>query len=345
MDQSNHNNPLLDLLDRPAFLVYQGMITQVNRGAAQKFITADTPVSAILGEHAQIYEAFHGGSLFLSLSLEGGTCDASVTQVGDDHLFCLEENEPVDRALALAAQQLRVPMHGLFSALETNPELQPMQQGLYRIQRILTNMSDYPRYREQNDARMESTDLGRVFTETMEKSATLLEHAGIRLHYSALPEYVVGLADREMLERAVYNLISNAVKFSPKGSTVEAKLTRSGNMLYFSIQDQGDGIPATVLSNIFSRYLRSPGIEDSRHGVGLGLALVRAAASFHKGTVLIDQPESGGTRITMTITVIGNSETILCSPIKIPFYDYAGGRDHGLLELSDVLPGDLYKEI
>lgn len=345
MDQSNHNNPLLDLLDRPAFLVHSGIISQVNRAAQQKLICAGLPVAALLGEHLNIYEAFQGGSLYLSLQLDGGICDATVTLAGEDHLFCLEEGVQADQALALAAQQLRAPLHSLFSSVEARPELQSVHQGLYQLQRIITNMSDFPRYQEQKDARMEATDLCRVFAETMEKAAVLLEQAGIQLNYSALPAYVIGLADREMLERAVYNLISNAAKFSPQGSTVEAKLTHSGNMLYFTIQDQGEGISPQVLSSVFSRYLRSPGIEDSRHGVGLGLALVRSAASCHRGTVLIDQPEGGGTRITMTITVLPVDNTLLRSPIRIPFNDYAGGRDHGLLELSDILPCDLYKEI
>lgn len=345
MDQSNNKNPLLDLLDRPAFFVQDGIITQVNHAAQQKLIAVGTPVADLLGDHLCVYQAYRSGSLYLSVLLEGIRYGATVTEAGDQHLFCLEQSTQANQALALAAQQLRAPLHSLFSAVEACPELQSVQPGLYQLHRIITNMSDYPRYQELQDVRMESTDLSRLFAETVEKAATLLEKSGVQLHYTALPQFVIGLADREMLERAIYNLISNAVKFSPEGGAVEAKLTHSGNMLHFTVQDQGDGISSDILSNIFSRYLRSPGIEDSRHGVGLGLALVRTAASCHNGTVLIDQPESGGTRITMTLTVTPCDGTTLRSNIAIPFYDYAGGRDHGLLELSDVLPGSAYKEI
>lgn len=345
MDHSNNHNPLLDLLERPAFLVRDGIINQVNRAAHQKLICVGSPVAKLLGNHLSVYQAFQGGSLYLSLRLDGGSYGATVTLIEDQHLFCLDPSEQVDQALALAAQQLRGPLHSLFSVAEVQPELQSIHQNLYQLQRIITNMSDFPRYQEQKDARMQSTNLCRVFDETVEKAAVLLEHAGIRLNYTALPEYVIGLADREMLERAVYNLISNAAKFSPSGGTVEVKLTRSGSMLYFTIQDQGDGIPPHVLNSVFSRYLRSPGIEDGRHGIGLGLALVRSAAACHSGTVLIDQPEGGGTRITMTITVISGDDTVLHSPVRIPFSDYAGGRDHGLMELSDILPGKAYKNI
>ncbi len=344
MDQSIKHNPLLDLMNCPAFLVRDGIIMQVNRAAQQKLIILGAPAAQYLGERLPAYQAFKSGSLYLPLQLEGGICGATVTVADDQHLFCLEQNTPADQALALAAQQLRAPLHSLFSATETHPELLPIQQELYQLHRIITNMSDYPRYKEQKDARMESVELSGIFAETVEKAAVLLESSGIRLKYSALPQFVVGFADREMLERAVYNLISNAAKFSPKGGTVDTKLTVNGKMLYFTVQDQGDGIAPEVLGNVFDRYLRSPGIEDSRQGMGLGLALVKAVALSHKGTVLIDQPEDGGTRITMTISVPDNSSNILHSPVRIPLSDYAGGRDHGLLELSDVLPGSAYKE-
>lgn len=344
MDTSISYNPLLELLDYPAFLVKDGVIVQANRSAQQKLITPGKPVNAVLGASASAYQEFNGGCLYLTLSLAGCSCGAAVTQAGDMDLFSLDQNSQADQALALAAQQLRAPLHSLFSAVEFQPQLKEVNRGLHQIHRIVTNMADFPRYKEQGNTRAEVTDLCHLFTETVEKAAALVESAGMQLHYTALPQLVIGLADREMLERAVYNLISNAVKFSPKGSILEAKLTAKGNMLYFTVQDQGDGIAPDIMNSIFTRYLRAPGIEDSRHGVGLGLALVRAAAAIHGGTVLIDQPETGGTRVTITITVTHSTDSMLRSPIRLPINDYAGGRDHGLLELSDVLPSNLYNE-
>lgn len=344
MDQSNNHNPLLDLLSCPAFLVCDGIITQVNRAAQQKLITPGKPVVNYLLTDAYAYQSFHSGSLCLSLQLEGGSCGATVTVAVDQHLFCLEQSVTADQALAVAAQQLRAPLHSLFSASETHPELQSVQRELYQLHRIIANMSDFPRYHE-NNVSMEAVELTSIFSETLEKAAVLLQSAGIRLNYTALPHYVVGIANQEMIERSVYNLISNASKYSPKGSTVDARLTVNGNMLYFTVQDEGDGIAPEILSSIYTRYLRTPGIEDSRHGVGLGLALVCATALAHKGTVLIDPSHGGGTRITMTLTITESDGTTLRSPVRVPVNDYAGGRDHGLLELSDILPGSAYKDI
>ena len=95
------------------------------------------------------------------------------------------------------------------------------------------------------------------------------------------------------------------------------------------------------MGDVFQRYLRQPGLEDGRFGLGLGLALVRSAARIHNGTVLIDQPESVGTRVTVSIPIQQGSQTLLRS--NVAMVDYAGGWNHGLLELSDVLPAHLYR--
>lgn len=344
MDNPNYN-PLLDLLERPAFLVQDGVIVQLNQSAAQKMFTVGEEIQHYLGDCLASYQDYTAGCLYLSLELYPNTCGASVTRIGTQHLFCLDQPAQADQALALTAQQLRAPLHSLYAIADSLPEAETLRRGLSQIHRIVTNMSDFPRYQEQGDIRFEETDLCSIFSETMEKAASLIVSAGLQLNYTALPQNIYGLADREMLERAVYNLISNAAKFSPKGGTIDAKLTNRGNMLSFTIQDQGDGIQPEILSTIFTRYLRAPGIEDSRHGVGLGMALIRTVATYHGGTVLIDQPENGGTRVTMTITAKSSGSGMLRSPVLLPKSDFSGGHDRGLLELSDVLPVDSYKNI
>ena len=73
-------------------------------------------------------------------------------------------------------------------------------------------------------------------------------------------------------------------------------------------------------------------------------ATVWVWAACHGGTVLIDQPECGGTRVTMTMTVTPCREDRLRSPVRMLFGDYAGGHDHSLLELSEILPSSAYQE-
>lgn len=347
MEQST-NDLLLDLLDRPAFCVQAGTVTQANTAACQRLITPGIPVADLLGSCAQAYAEFTGGCLYLTVTTADIGCGACVTRKDGTDIFVLDPDaDPQLQAMALSAQQLRSPLQSVMTLadnMEDSKQADQLRRGLYQLQRIICNMADISRYQEQAMLHMETTDLGSVITETVEKAAALLARSQIRLHFTGLTQTVIGLADRELLERAVNNLISNAVKFSPKGSTLEAKLTCRGSLLSFSLRDAGEGIAPDVYASLFSRYLRQPGIEDGRYGMGLGLALVRTAAASHGGTVLIDQPEGRGTRVTMTISVRESEGTQLRAPILLPISDYAGGRDHALLELSDCLSADVYQE-
>ena len=211
-------------------------------------------------------------------------------------------------------------------------------RGLYQMLRIVGNMSDAGLNRS---SRQDTCDICAVIAEIFGKASAMVYHGGISLSYTGPQEAVYALADTEQLERAVLNILSNAIKFSPSGSTIRVSLTRNGSLLTLSVLDSGDGIPEGIQHTLFRRYLRQPGIEDSRFGIGLGMVLIRNAATAHGGTVLIDQPQGTGTRVTLTLAIRQNTDTQLRSPVLR--VDYAGERDHCLLELSESLPAFLYE--
>ena len=181
-----------------------------------------------------------------------------------------------------------------------------------------------------------------IFREIFEKAGAMLEGIGLCLDYRGPETALYCLVDTQELERAVLNLLSNAAKFTPRGGHIAASLTRQGRMLRLCIQDSGSGIADSVRGSVFRRYLRQPAIEDSRYGLGLGMVMIRAAASHHGGAVLIDRPPQGGTRVTVTLAIRQDPVSQLRSPLlKV---DYAGERDHALIELSDVLPAEYYRD-
>lgn len=153
-----------------------------------------------------------------------------------------------------------------------------------------------------------------ALAEILEGLEPLADGFGTQLEYDLISGPIFSLIDTDKMERAVYNMLSNAMKFAPSGSTIKVKLTRNGNKLYLSVQDSGSGMDPALRSTAFSRYLRSPGIEDSRYGLGLGMLLIRTAATLHGGTVLLEQPENGGFRITMSIEIRKPVDNTLRSP-------------------------------
>lgn len=352
MEQSYNLSGMLDLIVRPAFAVTDGTITYCNQAARSLMIPSGGPVEALIETGWEEYSAMTSGCLYLSLQLEGSSFGAAVSRMGGFDVFVLdtEDMEPQLQAFALAARDLREPLANMMIAADrlmpaegsASEELQLLQRNLYRILRLVGNMSDAARYAQNELPRQELRDVTAVMGEVFEKAAVLSEHAGITLRFSNHPEPVVSLIDTEKLERAIYNMLSNAIKFSAKGSKIDAKLARHGDKLHLTVCDSGSGIADDVLGNVFSRHLRQPGTEDGRNGIGLGMVMIRSAASAHGGTVLIEKRATGGTKLTMTLAIRKDLRGNLSSPIL--GFDYAGEFDHALIEMADILPTKAFKK-
>ncbi len=352
MEQLETALGMLDLMTQPAFCVRDGRIIKANPAAAVFLIETGENIASLLHTGAEEYADFTGGQLYLTLSVSGRKIGASVSRIQDFDVFCMEQEDADShlQAMALAARELRVPMGSIMTiadkllpAVNENPNVQEhlshLNRSLFQMLRLISNMSDAGLYAADTGARQEIRDINAVLDEIFQRAADLTAQTAVSLHYTGYHESVYTLLDAQKLERMVFNILSNAIKFTPAGGSIEAKLTRRGDKLYLSICDSGSGIHEGLKGTLFSRYLREPGLEDSRHGLGLGLVLVRCTAALHGGTVLVDHPENAGTRITVSFAIRQGNPTLRSPGFRI---DYAGERDHGLIELSDVLPAHLY---
>ena len=348
MQEQNEILGMPGVLTRPAFCVKDGVITQVNEAAGNLFLSPGTDVRELLVTGKDEYAAFCGDCLYLTMEISGCRRGVTVVRYRDTDVFLPEQD--VDqaelRALALAAVELRDPLSSvMLSAQKLTAQAEPseaaarLSRGLYRMLRLVSNMSDAGYYSAVShpETRNICVFLGEVF----EKAQNLAALAGRNLTFENLSEDIYCLVDDQQLERAVLNILSNAIRFSPDGGSIRAKLTRQGHMLSLRIQDSGCGIAEEVLSNVFTRYLRQPSLENPQYGIGLGMVLVRAAAANHGGTVLIDRPDGQGTRVTMTLAIRQSDGTNLRADVLR--VDYSGERDHALLELADCLPPELYE--
>ncbi|MBE6958730.1 MAG: HAMP domain-containing histidine kinase [Ruminococcaceae bacterium] len=354
MERKESNSGMLDLMVQPAFIVREGIVTQANPAAEKYFIAPGMPIGELLHTGKTEYNELEGGCLYLTLSIAGVPCAASVRKLAEGDIFTLEQDADQSQlqAMALAAQELRGPLSNVMMVADqlfpvtdadddTRLQVSKINRGLFQLMRIVGNMSDAYRYSQQTEPQMAVLNISNFLEELFEKNAELLRFGGTEIHFENVRQPVFGLADREKLERAVHNILSNAVKFAAKGSPIYARLTRKHDMLYLTVQDEGQGIDNGLRGNVHARFLRQPGLEDSRYGIGLGMVMIRSAAALHGGTVLIDHPESGGTRLTMSLAIRQDREhTVRSHAFEV---DYAGARDHTLIELSDVLPNALYE--
>ena len=357
MEQQKDTMAMLDLLIRPAFCIKDGVIVRINKAAEGLALELGGQIADMLATGQEEYQEFVDGCLYLTLTLSGIIRSASVIRMEDFDVFILEDDaEQAElKAMALASQSLREPLTGIMTVADSlfpaiarindptlSQQLSQINRNLFQMLRILGNMSDADRYQNSSTSNQEVRDVTAFFQDQFDQVTAKVAQSGIDIHFTNLDHSIYSQVDATKLERAVYNIISNAVKFTPEGGTIKASLVRRGLKLYFTVQDSGQGIPENLRSSIYSRFLRQPMLEDGRYGIGLGMVLIRAAATAHNGTVLIEQPADQGMRITMTLTVRQSKNATVRSPILS--VDYAGEWDHSLIELSEILPAEFYRE-
>jgi PAS domain S-box-containing protein len=125
----------------------------------------------------------------------------------------------------------------------------------------------------------------------------------ISTHIEA-PDSIVR-ADSERLQQVLWNLLANAVKFTPAGGTVDLHLEQHGSLAEIRIEDSGPGVPAAFLPRIFERFSQADGSSTRKHGgLGLGLAIVRHLVELHGGTVAAANREGGGAVLTVRLPVV-----------------------------------------
>lgn len=348
MAPSQDLTTMLNRLDSPAFLAENGVIVQRNENAAKYMLELGQAVSEIIQNGLEEYRSFSDGCLYLTLSIAGKNHACTVTALETGHLFVLNHDLHSSelQALSLAASQLTNPVSEISLILDRiqdmdSDEKAKISKNLYRLQRIIGNMSDAITLTNATPS-FQLCELCSVLEETLEKAKMLLSESQIQLQYSLPNTTVYAPASEKLIARAVYNLISNSAKFSARGSTIQITAKQNQNKFYIIVTDDGSGINHSQLGNIFHRYTRQPGLEDHRYGLGVGLRLVHSVAALHGGTVLVEQNVPTGTKITMTLSTKHDKNSNLRSPVLIP--DIYGGQDPALIELSDVLPYKLFIE-
>jgi signal transduction histidine kinase len=105
------------------------------------------------------------------------------------------------------------------------------------------------------------------------------------------------IADEKRLRQVLFNLISNAVRYSEPDGIVDISCDRDDDKVTFVVQDHGLGIPAEILTQVFNRFVGHD-TGARRQGAGLGLAIVKSFVELHGGTVDIDSVVGKGTTVT-----------------------------------------------
>jgi signal transduction histidine kinase/CheY-like chemotaxis protein len=214
-------------------------------------------------------------------------------------------NRMKDEFLATVSHELRVPLNAILGWVELarrDPKVQ-MDRVLATVERnaraqarILEDMMDISRI-VSGRLRLELSlvDVSRVLLDAVEAVRPSADAKGIALEVRLGQGLDETAADEDRLEQVIWNVLSNAVKFTPSGGRVEVAASREESGVVVRIADTGPGIPGNFLPHIFEPFRQGDNSTARTHGgLGLGMAIAKQLVVAHGGTIQADnQPGSG----------------------------------------------------
>ncbi|WP_296558447.1 response regulator [Pigmentiphaga sp.] len=225
-------------------------------------------------------------------------------------------NRAKDRFLAVLSHELRTPLGPIYAAAQALDLRQDLPPGSRRSvelikrnveveARLIDDLLDISKIvNDKLSLRLEPTDLVGILNGIAEIFREEAAARHIELHYTPLPYPVIVQADPARLQQIVWNLLKNAIKFTPRGGEIRITMYQPApGRIAVDVSDTGIGIPPQALKRIFDAF--DQGEEDaaqSRGGLGLGLAIASSLAQRHGGTLSVRSDGQGkGTTFTLTL--------------------------------------------
>jgi signal transduction histidine kinase len=202
-----------------------------------------------------------------------------------------------DEFLASLSHELRTPMNvilGWLSMLETGTGVRDVQLALATVRRnaelqakLIDDLLDMSRLTSGTlRLEMDRVDLGQLLETTLRELQPVADRKGVTLVAAVSPDLRAVAGDDRRLQQVLWNLLHNAVKFTPAGGRVVADIRVVDGCVEVVVQDNGRGISPAFLPHVFERFRQEHGISTSgTAGLGLGLAITRQLVELHGGTI------------------------------------------------------------
>ena len=220
--------------------------------------------------------------------------------------------ERISRFSADIAHDLRTPVNNIRGEAEValarartideyRDALESSLEEAVRLSELISNLLFLARTESPlTHLRLESTDVTELLDGVREYYDASAADAGVALISASGHEAVLAELDRTLMQRAVGNLVSNAIAHTPEGGTVALKTHHDASSVSIEVIDTGTGIPPEALPRVFDRFFRvDPSRSQVSGGTGLGLSIVQGIIQLHGGHVEIASKPGSGTRVTI----------------------------------------------
>ncbi len=251
--------------------------------------------------------------------------------------------------LPQAAAQMRGALSSLYfaaarlapaAAREQAPELDAkaalVDQSYYRLIRMVNDLTA-TRYLNDEPLPMKDRDIVDFVSELFAKIASLAPLRGLETRLICAADSHLCAFSPDALEQLLYQLLSNAFKFTPPGGLITVELRLTAGRVLLSVEDTGPGIPQERMETLFDSYHKADSPAPPPQGLGLGLAICRGIAQGHGGTIMAESEVGRGSRFTFSMP-----DRLCGTTLSDVLFDYSGGFNRTLMALSDALPPEAF---
>lgn len=210
-----------------------------------------------------------------------------------------------------------------------------LDRSFYRLLRLANNLSDAELLAGEPALLLQNIDLMELLGVLCRKAQGPAALLGLNLDFVCRERACVAAVDKQLIERLLWNLLSNAMAATPAGGQLRVSLRVERDVVLLAVSDTGRGLDPELLTAQPLARLQS--VPDS--GIGLGLPLCRRIAQLHGGTLLLTAREGEGSTVTVRLPLRRTEQQT-----REPAFDYTGGFNQALMELADVLPEEAFAQ-
>ncbi|GEM_PF-2249587 len=235
----------------------------------------------------------------------------------EDKRQLLELDSLKNRFMASVSHELKTPLNAVIGFSEillagtygaVNEKQQRYLENIHtsgkHLLALISDILDYMRLEaDELSLQTEELDMDELVGSTLELMRQEADRGGVRLtlHRDALPCRVT--ADRRRVRQVLFNLLSNALKFTPEGGSVEVRAYREGDRVVVEVEDTGVGIAPQDQGKLFNEFTQVGEGARRGGGAGLGLALSRRLVELHGGSIRVESEPGRGSTFSFTLPV------------------------------------------
>lgn len=260
-------------------------------------------------------ESFAKGDFSVRLEEELGGDITPIFRAFNQMAARVEENEKMRQSfVSNISHDLRTPLTTIGGFVQNMDAgiIPPEKQGHYfkiisdevaRLSRLVQTLLETSRMtsgeRKYTFAPLDLCELARI---TLLSFETRLEEKELEVEFFADPDSIITIADRDAIQQVIYNLIDNAIKFTPQKGALSLHLSLQADKALFGVKNSGEGIPEEELRHLFDRFYksdRSRGLD--KKGMGLGLFIAKTIINAHGEEIWVESREGDFTQFIFSL--------------------------------------------